>query len=94
IDYVVPGNDDAIRAIQLYCSLVADACVEGRELYNERVQSQQPEADAGERTAAGPSTGRVVVEITQPPRRGARGGARSAGGRREGGEGEPKATGD
>ncbi|MEN8184798.1 MAG: 30S ribosomal protein S2, partial [Myxococcota bacterium] len=46
IDYVVPGNDDAIRAIQLYCSLVADACVEGRELYNERVQSQQPEADA------------------------------------------------
>ena len=45
IDYVVPGNDDAIRAVQLYCSLVAEACMEGQVLFNERVQSQeQPEA--------------------------------------------------
>lgn len=29
VDYVIPGNDDAIRAIQLYVGSVADACLEG-----------------------------------------------------------------
>ncbi|MGY0217359.1 30S ribosomal protein S2 [Endozoicomonadaceae bacterium StTr2] len=31
VDYVIPGNDDAIRAIQLYAKHVADAVVAGRE---------------------------------------------------------------
>ncbi|MBI5451548.1 MAG: 30S ribosomal protein S2 [Gammaproteobacteria bacterium] len=30
IDYVIPGNDDAIRAIKLYLSMAADAILEGR----------------------------------------------------------------
>ena len=30
IDYVIPGNDDAIRAIKLYVTAMADACVAGR----------------------------------------------------------------
>ncbi|MBN4075965.1 MAG: 30S ribosomal protein S2 [SAR86 cluster bacterium] len=30
IDVVIPGNDDAIRAVQLYVTSVADACIEGR----------------------------------------------------------------
>ena len=29
IDYVIPGNDDAIRAIKLYVTAVADVCIEG-----------------------------------------------------------------
>src|SRR5690554_1067642 len=29
IDYVIPGNDDAIRAIRLYVAAIADACAEG-----------------------------------------------------------------
>lgn len=29
VDYVIPGNDDAIRAIKLYVTAVADACLEG-----------------------------------------------------------------
>ncbi len=71
IEYVVPGNDDAIRAIHLYCAQVADACLAGAELYNERVQAEK-EAEAARKPAEGaaPSTGRVVVEIKQPPRRG------------------------
>ncbi len=32
VDYVIPGNDDAIRAIQLYATAVADACIEGHKL--------------------------------------------------------------
>lgn len=31
IDYVVPGNDDAIRSIQLYCDLVAGAVLDGMQ---------------------------------------------------------------
>ncbi|CAG0911570.1 unnamed protein product, partial [Cyprideis torosa] len=30
IDYVIPGNDDAIKAIQLYVTAMADAIVEGK----------------------------------------------------------------
>jgi small subunit ribosomal protein S2 len=29
VDIVIPGNDDAIRAIELYSSAIADACIEG-----------------------------------------------------------------
>jgi len=31
VDYVVPGNDDAIRAIQIYAQGVANACLKGKE---------------------------------------------------------------
>ena len=31
IDYLIPGNDDSIRAIRLYVSAFADACVSGRQ---------------------------------------------------------------
>ena len=31
IDYVIPGNDDALRAIQIYVKAAADACAEGVE---------------------------------------------------------------
>ena len=30
VDYIIPGNDDAIRAIKLYVTAVADACVQGK----------------------------------------------------------------
>ncbi|MFT6285283.1 MAG: small subunit ribosomal protein S2 [Alcanivorax sp.] len=30
VDYIIPGNDDAIRAIKLYVSAVADACIAGK----------------------------------------------------------------
>ncbi|MDQ6983054.1 MAG: 30S ribosomal protein S2 [Mariprofundus sp.] len=33
IDYIVPGNDDAIRAVRLFCSKVADALLEGSEAW-------------------------------------------------------------
>jgi small subunit ribosomal protein S2 len=40
IDYVVPGNDDAIRAIRLIASRIADACIEGRKRFEERIQAE------------------------------------------------------
>jgi small subunit ribosomal protein S2 len=33
VDYVVPGNDDAIRAVRLFCSKMADAIIEGSEAW-------------------------------------------------------------
>jgi len=40
IDYPIPGNDDAIRAIRLLTSRIADAVVEGKKLAEERLQGQ------------------------------------------------------
>jgi small subunit ribosomal protein S2 len=36
IDYVIPGNDDAIRAIKLFASKIADAALLGSKLKSER----------------------------------------------------------
>lgn len=35
VDYKVPGNDDAIRAIRLFCAAIADAVVEGKTIYEQ-----------------------------------------------------------
>jgi small subunit ribosomal protein S2 len=79
IDFVVPGNDDAIRALELYLGLAADACIEGASRLNERItqgEGAAPKSAEGETTAAG----RRVIEIKQAPRRGRQvGGAHSAG---------------
>ncbi|MFN4196865.1 MAG: 30S ribosomal protein S2, partial [Caldimicrobium sp.] len=37
IDYIIPGNDDAIRAVKLITSKIADACLEGKEIYKEKL---------------------------------------------------------
>ena len=49
IDYVIPGNDDAIRSIKLFCSKVADACSEGSRLGKQRaVQASSSAEEAPE----------------------------------------------
>ena len=40
VDYIIPGNDDAIRAIRLLTSKMADACIEGQERFAERQQAE------------------------------------------------------
>jgi small subunit ribosomal protein S2 len=40
IDFIIPGNDDAIRAIRLICSKLADACIEGHDLAEERLKAE------------------------------------------------------
>ena len=41
IDFPVPGNDDAIRAIQLYCQAVADTIMEARSHIEEVVKKEE-----------------------------------------------------
>jgi small subunit ribosomal protein S2 len=51
VDYVIPGNDDAIRAIQLYVSSMANAILEGREFAS--VNGGRTEADGFVEVPAG-----------------------------------------
>ncbi len=53
-DFVIPSNDDAIRAIKLFTSRISDACVEGRHAYEQKLQ-------AGEVTRK-PQEDQIVVE--------------------------------
>jgi small subunit ribosomal protein S2 len=41
VDYVIPGNDDAIRAIKLYLTAVADAVLEGKSASNAGVSNSE-----------------------------------------------------
>ena len=43
VDYVIPGNDDAIRAVKLIASKVADAVIEGRQ--GEQLEEESEEAE-------------------------------------------------
>ncbi len=40
IDYVIPGNDDAIRAIKLFASKFADAVTEGKKRFEEKLAAE------------------------------------------------------
>ncbi|MCL1939122.1 MAG: 30S ribosomal protein S2 [Desulfovibrionaceae bacterium] len=44
IDYIIPGNDDAIRAIKLFVAHIADACIEGEAMRKDGGKGKDPEA--------------------------------------------------
>jgi len=45
IDLVIPGNDDAIRAIRLFAAKIADACMDGRDAYEASLKEDVGEAE-------------------------------------------------
>jgi len=57
IDFPIPGNDDAIRAIKLFASRIADAILEGRSVYEKQAGEQESE----EAALAAAGGGGVVV---------------------------------
>jgi small subunit ribosomal protein S2 len=73
IDYIIPGNDDAIRAIRLLTSRVADACVAGKARYEEKMQAEADKAveEESEITAASaelkPGERKVISDGTEGP---------------------------
>ncbi|MGH9347161.1 MAG: 30S ribosomal protein S2 [Vicinamibacterales bacterium] len=64
VDYVIPGNDDALRAIRLFASRIAEAVINGRALRESR-QAEEAAAQAEEAAAAAARLTRSV----RPPRR-------------------------
>jgi len=65
IDYKIPGNDDAIRAIRLFCAAVAEAVIEGRNLYEERQRGGMT-ADGTNGNGAEPEIDEVQELEAQP----------------------------
>jgi small subunit ribosomal protein S2 len=61
VDYVVPGNDDAIRAIHLFSSKIADAVIEGRQLYEKQLQAEEAKVEK-EKAEQAASPGEIRVE--------------------------------
>lgn len=61
IDYVIPGNDDAIRAVKLLTSIMADAVLEGRQgvQMEEEQETQSTETSAAEETKETEKTGKI-----------------------------------
>ena len=52
VDYVIPGNDDAIRAVKLIASTMANAILEGRQGEQTEDAAEKIEADEAEEEAA------------------------------------------
>jgi len=68
IDYVIPGNDDAIRAIRLFTSKVADSVDQGNQVYQEKLVSEGKEEQPEEKgqpnkAATGDTYGKDLDEI-------------------------------
>jgi len=51
IDYIIPGNDDAIRAVKLISQIMANALIEGRQGMDAAAAAEQEEADTAQEAA-------------------------------------------
>jgi small subunit ribosomal protein S2 len=72
VDFPVPGNDDAIRAIRLFTSRIADSVLEGLNLADERFvgpgdEAEDEAADAAEATEAAPTEEAVEAAPAEKP---------------------------
>ena len=65
IDYVIPGNDDALRAVRLFASRIADAIVEGNQIATEGgVVPTEPTDESGESSGGeGGAGGLLAAEL-------------------------------
>lgn len=55
VDYVIPGNDDALRAVRLFASRIADAIIEGQQMGTKDEEESETEtvaAEAGDETSS------------------------------------------
>jgi small subunit ribosomal protein S2 len=76
VDYVVPGNDDAMRAIGLYAAAVADAVLEGKAAVPQVVVGEDDfveldESGAPRRSPAGKGRPRPQAAVRRRPARAA-----------------------
>jgi small subunit ribosomal protein S2 len=62
IDYIVPGNDDALRAVRLFAAKMADAIIEGQQMLKEGGAEIGEEGEGAEAAAASAETPREKSE--------------------------------
>ncbi len=89
INYVIPGNDDAIRAIKLFTSKIADAVIEGKVLFEEQARSAGARGRRDQGDAAAEMAAIAEKEAGEREGRGGRG--RRGGGQTRDAEGEKPA---
>jgi len=65
VDYVIPGNDDAIRAIKLIAGRLADAVLEARQGEQLNEEQDKMPAEAMEQVASEPQSIEEVVEMSE-----------------------------
>jgi small subunit ribosomal protein S2 len=65
VDHVIPGNDDAIRAIHLFTSKIADAVVEGKQLYEKQLQTEEAKTEKETVEKAEPAKEIKVEEVIE-----------------------------
>jgi small subunit ribosomal protein S2 len=65
VDYVIPGNDDALRAIRLFASKVADSVIEGAQAASDKQEAELSAAQYAASQAAAPGEGAASVEGAQ-----------------------------
>jgi len=66
IDYVIPGNDDALRAVRLFASRIADSILEGQQIATEGgVVAQTEEAEAAAAVTTAPAV-EPAAETAEP----------------------------
>jgi small subunit ribosomal protein S2 len=63
IDFVIPGNDDAIRSIRLFCGAAADAVISGAATYGAMVEEKALAAAAKRNADAAPAAPEAAVEL-------------------------------
>ena len=64
VDYVIPGNDDALRAIRLFAAKIADAVIAGRGM-RESAQADDSGGDSGDDRGRRPRTARPATRPEQ-----------------------------
>ncbi|MCK5241319.1 30S ribosomal protein S2 [bacterium] len=63
VDYIIPGNDDAIRAVRLISSIMAESALEGAEVH--RLEMERRQKEAAEQEAADTEGGEATVETPE-----------------------------
>jgi small subunit ribosomal protein S2 len=66
VDFPIPGNDDAIRAIRLFTSRIADSVLEGLNLADEKFVGPDDEPDGDEPPADEPSAAEAADDQAEP----------------------------
>lgn len=66
IDFIIPGNDDSSHCIKLFTSVIASASIEGRKIYESKIEEVKVEKDQAEKKAKS-SVGIKKKDVKEKP---------------------------
>ncbi|MBI2609533.1 MAG: 30S ribosomal protein S2 [Deltaproteobacteria bacterium] len=66
VDYVIPGNDDAVKAIKLYTSAMADSVLKGKVVFEEKLRAQEKSGSKKDKDKKGEGYSIKETDSTTP----------------------------